>query len=76
MTIGSINDEYILAYIRDSQPCFKILEMLPYGLSYSGELIDTWNMTVTEIPGEVTNETRIELPSKPYMAIKLILREN
>lgn len=75
MAIGAINDEYILAYIGDSQPSFKVLEMLPEGVSYNGELIDTWNMTITQIPGNITNKTRVELPSKPYMAIRLMRNE-
>lgn len=35
------------------------------------EVIDTWNMTVTPV-GRYSGDFTVELPSKPYMAIRLI----
>jgi len=35
------------------------------------EVIDTWNMTVDEIPGTHTGQLRVELPGRPYMAVRV-----
>ncbi|WP_061782560.1 DUF5605 domain-containing protein [Microbacterium hominis] len=35
------------------------------------EVIDTWNMTIEEIPGHHTGQLRVELPGRPYIAVRL-----
>jgi hypothetical protein len=67
---GNMSDEYILAYFGDSRPSFKILP-IPEGKSYKVELIDTWEMTITPLDGTYTNESKINLPGKPYMALRM-----
>jgi hypothetical protein len=53
-------------------------------MKFTAEVLDTWNMTVTPVPGEFTlkqkdgslyvdaNGRFILLPGKPYIAIRLI----
>lgn len=68
---GISNDSYVLVYFRDSQPAFKILDFLPENVSFKGELIDTWNMTITPLEGRIDRGTRISLPQQPYLALRL-----
>lgn len=35
------------------------------------EVIDTWNMTVDEIPGTHTGQLRVDLPGRPYLAVRV-----
>lgn len=69
---GISDDSYVLIYFGDSQPIFKVFEFLPEGAEFQGDLIDTWNMTITPLEKAVTNQTRIDLPGQPYMALRLI----
>ena len=53
------------------------------GMGFTSEVLDTWNMSVTAVPGTFTLAGRtdhfladkagrsIELPGKPYMAIRV-----
>jgi hypothetical protein len=53
------------------------------GMKFTAEILDTWNMTVTPVPGEFTlkqkddslfadaNGHSIPLPGKPYIAIRI-----
>lgn len=66
---GAVGDEYILAYFGQSRPSFKILP-LPEGANYRIEIIDTWEMTITPVEGEFTGGSRLDLPAKPYIAIR------
>lgn len=67
--MGSGNDFYLLYLGRDVQ-CQKILE-LPADKKYNIELIDTWDMTVTPLPGTYSGNSLIEMPAKPYMAVRV-----
>jgi hypothetical protein len=52
-------------------------------MKFTAEVLDTWNMTVTAVPGTFTlagttdyviadkDGRSIELPGKPYMAIRV-----
>jgi hypothetical protein len=56
---------------------------LANGMKFTAEVLDTWNMTVTPLPGAFTlkqqddsfyadmNGRSIQLPAKPYIAIRL-----
>jgi hypothetical protein len=41
---------------------------------YSTEVIDTWNMEITPSEGRISGKSVLELPSKPYQALRLIRR--
>lgn len=59
-----------LYYFDFHQPADYIFP-LPDGISFKADLIDPWAMTITEIPGTFTGKSKIKLPSKPYMAVRL-----
>ena len=62
--------EYYLIYLGNHQPVKHRLR-LPSGVRFTAEVIDTWEMTITPVPGTVENKSEIELPGKTGMAIRL-----
>jgi hypothetical protein len=62
--------EYYLTYFGARQPAQETFR-LPEGGRYRAEIIDTWEMVVTVL--EETSESRftIDLPGKPYIAVRL-----
>lgn len=64
------DNSYYLYYFGFFRPAFRTYE-LPEGYSYEVELIDTWNMTITRLPGVYSGNIRLDLPEKQYMAIRM-----
>jgi hypothetical protein len=69
-TIGK-EKEYYLVYYNDAQPRSTIIN-LPEDSSYTAEIIDTWNMTITPLEKKFSGYSLIELPSKPYIALRIV----
>ncbi|TDF98670.1 DUF5605 domain-containing protein [Paenibacillus piri] len=67
---AGIPDEYYLFYYGFNQPRYRQFNMKP-GIRYRVDVIDTWEMTVTELDGAYEGAFRIELPGKQYMAVRL-----
>lgn len=65
-----LNDDYFLFYFEDRQHCERFIE-LPENKKYKIEIIDTWDMTIEELEGVFSGETRVPLPTKPYMALRV-----
>jgi hypothetical protein len=65
-----IDHEYYLGYLNDAQPRSIVID-LPNDASYRVEVIDTWNMTITPVQKEFSGHSLIELPQKPYMAVRI-----
>ena len=64
-------DEYFLIYLGiQYQPRGTILN-LPNDKKYSIEVIDTWNMKLSKLPGIYSGQQLIELPAKPGMALRV-----
>ena len=63
------SDEYFLHYFGNSQQASAILH-LSKDKKYIVEIIDAWEMTTTKLEKEYSGTTEIELPQKPYMAIR------
>lgn len=63
--------EYYLVYYNDAQPRSTILT-LPKDSSYKVEVIDTWNMTITPLAKRFSGYSLIELPAKPYIALRIV----
>lgn len=61
---------YKLLYFGRHQHGFKNLE-LRQDDSYRIELIDTWQMTITPLSGTFSGSCRVELPGKPFMALRI-----
>ena len=68
-TTGTAGGLYEIHYYGIGQPAFRML-YLPEDSEYEIDVIDTWNMTVTSV-GIHKGVTRIELPQKQYMAIRM-----
>lgn len=67
---GGVPEKYYLFYFGFNQPTFRTFNM-PEGLQFKVEVIDTWDMTINELPGTYTGAFRIELLGKQYMAIRM-----
>lgn len=59
----------ILHYLGANRPCRRTYQYP--GETFEVEVIDTWDMTVTSL-GRMSGEIEIPLPSKPYMAVRLV----
>jgi hypothetical protein len=59
-----------LFYFGVHQPAEWTLD-LPEGNRYQAEVIDTWEMTVTPIEGTFAGRSKVALPGKPYLAVRL-----
>jgi hypothetical protein len=44
----------------------------PEGIAFHVDLIDTWNMTIERLDRPREGTFRVELPGRPYMAIRLM----
>ncbi|WNS44120.1 DUF5605 domain-containing protein [Paenibacillus sp. MMS20-IR301] len=67
---AGIKDQYYLYYYGFNQPAYRQYAMKP-GVRYKAEIIDTWNMSIQEQPGEYEGHFRLELPGSPYIAVRL-----
>ena len=67
---AGIKDQYELIYFGFNQPTYRRFVMPP-GLRFEIDVIDTWNMTVETLPGTFEGRFRIELPGRQYIAVRL-----
>jgi hypothetical protein len=67
---GGVEDEYAILYFGARRPVFRNVD-IPAGMTVRVDVVDTWNMTVDELPGVHSGQVRVDLPSRPYMAIRL-----
>ena len=67
MTINMTTD--MICYFGFSRPAFRNFR-LPQETKYKVDIIDTWNMTVSTLPGTYSGETRIDLPGTTYIAVR------
>lgn len=63
-------DGFFLYYYGFSRPMYRNYE-LPEGKKYKLELIDTWNMTVEELPETYEGKIRIRMGARQYMAVRM-----
>ena len=66
-----IDREFYLGYLNDAQPRSVVID-LPKDASYKVEIIDTWNMTIKPVDKKFTGRSLIELPAKPYIALRIV----
>jgi len=67
-TIG-VEGEYWLTYFGHAQPAYWPIS-LPEG-SFHIDVIDAWEMTVTDLPDSFSGECVVPLPGKPHCAIRV-----
>ena len=63
-------DEYYLYYYGFSRPLYRNYT-LPDKKKYKLELIDTWNMTIRELPEVYEGKIRIKMGARQYMAVRM-----
>ncbi|MFD0676279.1 MULTISPECIES: DUF5060 domain-containing protein [unclassified Paenibacillus] len=68
---ASQDGSYWLYYFGRHQHAYKYLE-LPENSSYRIELIDTWNMAITPLENVTGGLIKVQLPGKPYMALRIV----
>ncbi|MFF4060787.1 MFS transporter [Streptomyces sp. NPDC001668] len=68
--VGGVEGRYYLAYCGIMQPRLRTFH-LPRGSRFRADIIDTWNMTVTELPDLYEGTCTVSLPGRPYLAIRL-----
>ena len=67
---GGVEDSYILTYFGASRPLFRTIHVSE-GLHARIDIIDTWNMTITELPGSYDEDLKVQLPARPFMAVRV-----
>lgn len=65
-----VEGRYYLTYLYDRQHATQSYR-LPDGARFKAEVIDTWAMTITPVPGTFSGQATIPLPTKPYLAIRV-----
>lgn len=60
--------EQILYYFDDHQPIFYDFPLPAH--DYKAELIDPWNMTITQVNGIFKGKSKIRLSGRPYQAVR------
>ena len=68
------DDRYFLIYFGENQPARKDLPLTDNN-EYSIEIVDTWNMTITEVPSTFRGKCRVDLPGRPFIALRIQSRE-
>ena len=63
-------DEYYLNYYALDQPRSQIVH-LPESARYKIEIINAWDMTITPLKGEFNGKTLVQLPGKPFTALRI-----
>jgi hypothetical protein len=66
-----IEKEYYLCYLNDDQPRSIVIN-LPDDSFFNVEIIDTWNLTITALQKKYSGRSMIELPAKPYIAVRIV----
>ncbi|ULL17169.1 DUF5060 domain-containing protein [Paenibacillus sp. H1-7] len=67
-TIG-VEGQYYLQYFGIHRPAYRQLP-LPEERRFQIDIVDTWNMTIHTLDGEHSGPVRVDLPGKPYIAIR------
>ncbi|MGP2440397.1 DUF5605 domain-containing protein [Streptomyces sp. JW3] len=67
---GGVDQRYYLTYFGVSQPRRRSF-LLDEGIRCRAEIIDTWNMTITELPDVYEGSFTLSLPALPYIAVRL-----
>ncbi len=63
-------DAYYLAYFGVLQPAAMPFST-PEEHAYKVDVIDTWEMHITQVEGSFSGTFTVDLPGKPYMAVRL-----
>jgi hypothetical protein len=62
---------YYLLYFGVHQPA-RVMLNLPTDVRYRVDILDTWEMTSTSAAYTVTGQCTLDLPGKPYIAVRVV----
>jgi hypothetical protein len=68
--VGGVAGEYEVMYLGLAQPRM-IHVTVPAGRQAEVDIIDTWAMTIETVAGLQEGRAPIELPTKPYLAVRM-----
>jgi hypothetical protein len=71
-TWAGVENQWMLIYFGRGRPRFRNVPLPPRQRARIA-VIDTWNMTIDEVPGIHEGTVLVELPAQPWMAIRLVL---
>ncbi len=63
-------DAYRLIYFGIHCPAYKDIT-LPEDGTYTIEVLDTWEMSITRLAGVFSGQCRVPLPARPYIALRI-----
>jgi hypothetical protein len=66
---AGVDGEYYLFYYGFNQPRFRRFLWDPT-VAYTVDVIDTWNMTIERLPGVCRGRFTVDLPARPYIALR------
>jgi hypothetical protein len=66
-----VDGEYYLTYLWDRQHATQSYKLPEIG-HFKADIIDTFAMTITPVPGSLSGKVEIALPIKPYLAIRVV----
>ncbi|MFD3443212.1 DUF5605 domain-containing protein [Microbacteriaceae bacterium 4G12] len=67
---AGVEGEYYLYYFGFNQPTYRRFLLDP-AVTYTADVIDTWDMTVTRLEGTYTGRFILPLPGKQFIAVRL-----
>lgn len=67
---AGVQGEYYLYYFGFNQPTYRRFLFDP-AVSYTVDILDTWDMTITRLDGVYSGRFRIDLPGKQFIAVRL-----
>ena len=67
---GGEAGKYLVLYFGANRPSFRDV-VIPVGMAAEIDVIDTWGMTIETRPGVHSGAVRVDLPARPYTAIRL-----
>ncbi len=70
IAVQGVPESFYLIYFGAHQPARKEIP-LPQKGKYSIEVIDTWEMTVRLLPSSYKGKAKVDLPGKPYIALRI-----
>jgi hypothetical protein len=68
--VGGVEGQYIITYFGGSQPRLRTV-IVPDGMRAEIDVIDTWNMTINTLAGEHSGAVTVDLPARPYVAVRV-----
>lgn len=66
---GGVPGRYLIGYLGSARPRYRNV-YLPPG-RFRVDVLDTWQMSSTTLPGEHVGHALVPLPGRPFMAIRL-----